>query len=121
MHCLSRAHCGKCRDRAAGTQFRQSLIGMFEDINVIDFECPYKMPWEKPNKKKSNQFLELFKRAVEDYKNDKWLMSIVHQCKEMYDNPPKGITCRNRKLYKNRWFKKMDYYISERTKQKVKI
>ena len=39
-HCTSGVHCKKCRDLEGGRKWRQSLVDVFEDLEVADFPCP---------------------------------------------------------------------------------
>jgi hypothetical protein len=47
-HCLGESHCGTCRDREGGREWRQGLMGLFVLPNdAVDFVCPYGKGWEE--------------------------------------------------------------------------
>lgn len=43
-HCESRFHCKSCRD-IDNDRFREKLYEAFDDIEEVNFECPYGVPW----------------------------------------------------------------------------
>jgi len=111
-HCRARAHCETCRDKTGGKEWRRELKKTFQDIKKIDFACPAGFPWgkrEKP-KVKTTFFYLRFEEIVKRHKNNKWLLAMAAQCKKMYENPPANLTCRDKKQFKNRWYKKLNYY-----------
>lgn len=42
--CLSRIHCGICRQKQQGRQWRE-LIGRVFQTSGVEFECPIGLPW----------------------------------------------------------------------------
>lgn len=116
VHCGSGVHCHKCRDKEGGKKFRQSLKGKFGGINEVDFECPKGKGWTEPAKRLSF-FSLLYEEVMEE--GDEWLKTMARQCKEMYDNPPEGITCKSRREFRNRWYKKLKYYRKESQNEKA--
>ena len=55
-HCTSMVHCGTCRNKEDGRNWRSGIGRVFEiPDNNVDFECPHGKPWEyKPEKKPNN-------------------------------------------------------------------
>ena len=114
-HCKSKAHCATCRDLENGRKWRINVNGE----NNPDFECPVGLPWTAmPVKKVRTFFISLYEEILEEYK-DPWLLSMAAQCKEAYNNPPKDLTCKSKKHYKNRWYKKLKYYRKEMKNEKA--
>jgi len=57
-HCKIQAHCTRCRAFELGIKFRTSLMANYNDMNEVNFECPYGKKWDtitqKPKIKKKN-------------------------------------------------------------------
>jgi len=118
-HCSSGSHCKKCRDKDGGRKFRKSLRVVFEDIDTDDFECPAGKEWATFEKRvEKSHFLSLYNEIMTDETNVH-LLSMANQCKEMYYNVPKGITCKSRKEFRNRWYQKLKYYRKELKHEKT--
>ena len=52
LHCQSHAHCRVCRNLKGGRAWRKSIAKSYElpqakpeAVDVVDFECPYGLPW----------------------------------------------------------------------------
>lgn len=48
IHCQSSLHCGTCRSKDAGREWRRGFCDQFEDLVQIDFECPHGKDWQEP-------------------------------------------------------------------------
>jgi len=90
----------------------------FDDIESVDFPCPVGNEWTKPHRKPLSFFSLLYEEIMGDEPSVE-LAAFAVQCKEMYDNPPKGLTCKTRKAFKNRWYKKLKYYNKELRNEKA--
>ena len=47
VHCRSKRHCRKCRDKEGGRRWRLIIAEDF-DIPRVDFECPFGGEWGRP-------------------------------------------------------------------------
>ena len=74
-HCKSRMHCVACRDKN-NKNFRTQLYDYFDDIEEIDFTCPFNISWgiNKKNIEEKEKLLDfdfikshydLFKNIIE--------------------------------------------------------
>ena len=114
--CKNGSCCNICRNEIGGLDFRIAIKDMFEDVFTVDFECPsgivnaithYKTADVK--EKKKTKFDNIYEDIFNNHK-DPWLLSMANKCKEMYDNPPKSITCKDKRAFKARWYEKLKYY-----------
>jgi hypothetical protein len=59
-HCTSRKHCQSCRN-IDSESFRKSIYEAFDDVEEVNFECPFGKAWgvvekkEEPKKEQVNQ------------------------------------------------------------------
>ena len=53
-HCRSNKHCEKCRD-IDNTNFRKSIVEVFDDVYDVDFECPFGKFWGYKHNKNNNK------------------------------------------------------------------
>ena len=122
VHCTSRAHCKTCRDKINGANWRSSIFKAFDDVGTEDFDCPNGTPLAVVAIKRggSSVFQNLYNEIIEEEK-DEWILRMASQCKEMYDNPPEGITCKTRKDFRNRWYQKLKYYRREMRNEKATV
>jgi hypothetical protein len=94
-------------------------------VKVLNFKCPAGFKWdcEAPEPAEivtdyKKPFLDIFDKVMESGPSE-WLASMASQCKSMYENPPSGMTCKDRSAFKNRYYAKLMYYIkSEKEKSK---
>ena len=112
-HCTSRGHCERCRDKDGGRAWRSKLRKSCADIKTDDFECPAGVEWIVPRPKVLfSHFNSLYKEIMEESK-DEWLRGMAAQCKSMYDDIPEGMTCKSKRAFRDRWYKKLKYYRNE--------
>ena len=89
----------------------------FDGITELDFECPNGSEWRQPVRRLSF-FTLLYEEIMEDQPCLE-LAALAGQCKEMYEHPPNGMTCKGRREFKNRWYKKLKYYNKELRNEKA--
>lgn len=70
IKCRDRIHCETCRNRMAGLRWRRQVLQGLDitvDINSIDWECPFNVPWEyTKNPKKQNKSINKTKEELEE-------------------------------------------------------
>ena len=81
----------------------------FGGMDVVDWDCPHGVPWADVTHGATSTFNGLYNEIKAEGGSD-MLLVMAAQCKEMHDNPPKGITCKNLREYRKRWFTKLKYY-----------
>lgn len=62
--------------------------------------------------KRQDEFKILYQETMKGNSSD-WLKAMAAQCKDAYNSLPKGMICKNKKEYRNRWLEKLKYYIKE--------
>ena len=120
--CKSSSCCSICRSPLCdGGKFREAIVSMFEDVKDVNYKCPnsivtrtillHEIPDRKKARSQQNEipFVTLYNAIIKESRYE-WLVSMAAQCKDMYDNPPKGMCCKNLKAFRQRWFKKLQYY-----------
>ena len=98
-HCRSNEHCEKCRD-IVNKNFRKSIVEVFDDVDEVDFECPFGKFWGykhekrymKQNEKKRNNRKNR-KKILNGYYiyNNKDVFTDINGFNDAYENRLKKI------------------------------